>query len=162
MLRLLLISHSPFDRCARKISRYARNDDAGEDLAKGRRFCMTVEQPLEEGARRRRRIDLPRRGSLLRDGMKANVRQSVLSYRHRKRSRGIFYAVAVLCTHEVMIKSPGCFGGFSSHARRLTVVQGRFLAALEMTRGDGVVVLLASFPVPRGNSVSSHFLLFII
>ena len=35
---------------------------------------MTVERPLEEGARRRRRIDLPRRGSLLHDGMKANVR----------------------------------------------------------------------------------------
>ena len=52
----------------------------------GQRFYMTVEQPLEEGARRRRRIDLPRRGSLLREGMKMNVRQSVLSYRHRKRS----------------------------------------------------------------------------
>ena len=31
----------------------------GGDLAKGRRFYMIVEQPLEEGARRRRRIDLP-------------------------------------------------------------------------------------------------------
>ena len=37
------------------------------------RFCMTAEQPLEEGARRRRRIDLPRRGSLLREGMKGDV-----------------------------------------------------------------------------------------
>ena len=35
---------------------------------------MPVEQPLEEGARRRRRIDLPRRGSLLREGMKGDVR----------------------------------------------------------------------------------------
>ena len=68
-----------------------------------------------------------------RSEIKGNVRQSILSYRHRKRSRGIFYAVAVLCTHEVMIKSPGCFGCSSSDARRLTVVQGRFLAALEMT-----------------------------
>ena len=38
------------------------------------RFCMAAEQPLEEGARRRRRIDLPRRGSLLREGMTGNVR----------------------------------------------------------------------------------------
>ena len=38
------------------------------------RFYMPVEQPLEEGARRRRRIDLPRRGSLLREGMKEDVR----------------------------------------------------------------------------------------
>ena len=34
---------------------------------------MTAEQPLEEGARRRRRIDLTRRGSLLREGMKGDV-----------------------------------------------------------------------------------------
>ena len=45
----------------------------------------------------------------------------------------VFYVVAVLCTYEVMIKSPRCFGCSSSHALRLTVVQGRFLAALEMT-----------------------------
>ena len=51
---------------------------------------MSVEQPLEEGARRRRRIDLPRRGSLLREGMKGNVRLPVLTYRHPERSRGIF------------------------------------------------------------------------
>ena len=42
---------------------------------------MTAEQPLEEGARRRRRIDLPRRGSLLREGMKGDVSGArVLSY----------------------------------------------------------------------------------
>ena len=35
---------------------------------------MPVEQPLEEGARRRRRIDLPRRGSFLQEGMKGDVR----------------------------------------------------------------------------------------
>ena len=51
---------------------------------------MPAEQPLEEGARRRRRIDLPRRGSLLREGMKGNVRSHVLAYRHPERSRGIF------------------------------------------------------------------------
>ena len=62
-----------------------------------------------------------------------NVRSPVLSYRHPERSRGIFYVVAVLCTYEVMIKSRGCFGCSSSDALRLTVVQGRFLAALEMT-----------------------------
>ena len=97
------------------------------------RFYMTAEQPLEEGARQRRRIDLPRRGSLLRKGMKGNVRSPVLSYRHPERSRGIFYVVAVLCTYEVMIKSPRCFGCSSSDALRLIVVQGRFLASLEMT-----------------------------
>ena len=125
---LLLISRSSLDRCARKISRFARNDDMGESgilifrllethsplsfippvpypplrgtfpsrgrlLLRGRRysyfvdfshrevsgawalrFYMPAEQPLEAGARRRRRIDLPRRGSLLREGMKGNVR----------------------------------------------------------------------------------------
>ena len=105
----------------------------GGDLAKGRRFYMTAVQPLEEGARRRRRIDLPCRGSLLRDGMKWNVRSPVLSYRHPERSRGIFYALTVSCTHEEKRKTPRCFGCFSSHTLPLTVVQGRFLATLEMT-----------------------------
>ena len=68
-----------------------------------------------------------------RSGMEMNVRSPVLSYRHPERSRGIFYVVAILCTYEVMIKSPRCFGCSSSGALRLTVVQGRFLAALEMT-----------------------------
>ena len=72
-----------------------------------------------------------------RSGMEMNVRSPVLSYRHPERSRGIFYVAAVLCTYEVMIKSPRCFGCFSSDALRLTVVQGRFLAALEMTRAGG-------------------------
>ena len=57
----------------------------------------------------------------------------VLSYRHPERSRGIFYALAILCTYEVMIKTPRCFGCSASDALRLTVVQGRFLSALEMT-----------------------------
>ena len=61
------------------------------------------------------------------------MRSPVLSYRHPERSRGIFHVVAVLCTYEVMIKSPRCFGCSSSDALRLAVVQGRFLAALEMT-----------------------------
>ena len=104
------------------------------------RFYMPAEQPLEEGARRRRRIDLPRRGSLLRGRMKSHVRLPVLSYLHPERSRGIFYIVAVLCTYEVMIKSPRCFGCSSSDALRLTFVQGRFLAALEMTRGGRTVI----------------------
>ena len=68
-----------------------------------------------------------------RSGMEMNVRSPVLSYRHPERSRGIFYVVAALCTYEVMIKSRGCFGCSSSDALRLTVVQGRFLASLEMT-----------------------------
>ena len=72
-------------------------------------------------------------------GMEMNVRSPVLSYRHHERSRGIFYVVAVLCTYEVMIKSPRCFGCSSSDALRLIVVQGRFLASLEMTiREEGL------------------------
>ena len=103
---------------------------------------------------------LPRRGCLLREGMKMNERQSVLSYRHPERSRGIFYALAVYCTYEGKIKSHRCCS--SSHTLRLTVVQGRFLAALEMTRGAVLSFYWLLFPVPRANTVSSHFLLFII
>ena len=77
--------------------------------------------------------------------MKGNVRSPVLSYRHPERSRGIFYVVAVLCTYEVMIKSPRCFGCSSSDALRLAGVQGRFLAALEMTRGGRTVILGRAF-----------------
>ncbi len=75
-----------------------------------------------------------------RSGMEMNVRSPVLSYRHPERSRGIFYVVAILCTYEVMVKSPRCFGCSSSDALRLTFVQGRFLAALEMTRGGRTVI----------------------
>ena len=40
VLEFLLIPHSPFDRCARKISRCARNDDAGEEtLRRGSVFA---------------------------------------------------------------------------------------------------------------------------
>ena len=66
-----------------------------------------------------------------RSEMKSNERQSVLSYRHPERSRGIFYALAVLCIYEVMIKMPRRCS--SSDALRLNVVQEGFLAALEMT-----------------------------
>ena len=119
---------------------------------------MPAEQPLEEGARR---IDLPRRGSLLCERMKGNVRSPVLSYRHPERSRGIFYVVAVFCTYEGKIKSPRCFGCSASHTLRLTVVRGRFLAALEMTRGGKTVIrgrafsLLASptFSAKRDHSL---------
>ena len=51
------------------------------------------------------------------------MRSPILAYRHPERSRGIFYVVAVLCTYEVMIKSPRCFGCSSSDALRLTVVR---------------------------------------
>ena len=125
------------------------------------RFYMPAEQPLEEGARRRRRIDLPRRGSLLRGRMKSHVRSPVLSYPHPERSRGIFYVVAVLCTYEVMIKSRGCFGCSSSDALRLIVVQGRFLAALEMTRGGRTVIrgrAFSLFASPTFSAKRSHSL----
>jgi len=107
----------------------------GGDLAKGQRFYMTVVQPLEEGARRRRRIDLPRRGSLLRDGMKANVRSPVFSYRHPKRSRGIFLADwKTVHMRKSVIPSRMEYGvSLSPHIFCLTGVQGRFLASLEMT-----------------------------
>ena len=97
--------------------------------------CMTTEQPLEEGARHRRRIDLPRRGSLLRDGMKANVKSPVLSYRHPERSRGIFLAGGKTAhMRKSVISSRTEYGvSLSPHIFCLTVMQGRFLAALEMT-----------------------------
>ena len=81
--------------------------------------------PMEGGTPKGRRLESPR--------YEREYEESVLSYRHPERSRGIFYVVAVLCIYEVMIKSPRCFGCSSSDALRLTVVQGRFLAALEMT-----------------------------
>ena len=81
--------------------------------------------PMEGGAPKGRRLESPR--------YEREYEESVLSYRHPERSRGIFYVAAVLCTYEVMIKLPRCFGCSSSDALRLTVVQGRFLAALEMT-----------------------------
>ena len=96
-----------------------------------------------------------------RSEMKMNERQFTLSYRHRKRSRGIFYVVAVLCTYEGKIKSPGCFGCFSSHTLPLTVVQGRFLAALEMTRGGRTVIWGRAFSLlafPTFSAKRSHSL----
>ena len=97
--------------------------------------------------------------------MKGNVRSPVLAYRHPERSRGIFYVAAVLCTYEVMIevmiKSRGCFGCSSSDALRLTVVQGRFLAALEMTRGGWTVIRGRAFSLlaaPTFSAKRSHFL----
>ena len=83
--------------------------------------------PMEGGAPKGRRLESPR--------YEREYEESVLSYRHPERSRGIFYVVAVFCTYEVMIKSPRCFGCSLSDALRLTGVQGRFLAALEMTIG---------------------------
>ena len=87
--------------------------------------------PMEGGAPKGRRLESLR--------YKREYEESGLSYRHPERSRGIFHVVAVLCTYEVMIKSRGCFGCSSSDALRLNVVQGRFLAALEMTiREEGL------------------------
>ena len=51
----------------------------------------------------------------------------------------IFYALAVSCTYEEKRKSLRCFGGSCSHTLRLTVVQGRFLATLEMTIREGIL-----------------------
>ena len=50
------------------------------------RYYMPYEQPLGEGARRRRRIDVPRRGTLLRSGQydKCAKRYSVSSFRAKQ------------------------------------------------------------------------------
>ena len=81
------------------------------------------------------------------------MRSPVLSYRHPERSRGIFFVVAVLCTYEVMIKSPRCFGCSSSDALRLAVVQGRFLALLEMTiRGESGILVSQPSPLGKGGT----------
>ena len=106
--------------------------------------------------------EVPRRGGgWNRRDMKGNVRSPVLSYRHPERSRGIFYVVAALCTYEVMIKLPRCFGCSSSDALRLTGVQGRFLATLEMTRGGKTVIRGRAFSLlafPTFSAKRSHFL----
>ena len=50
------------------------------------RYYMPYEQPLGEGARRRRRMDVPRRGTLLRSGQYANSakRYFVSSFRAKR------------------------------------------------------------------------------
>ncbi len=50
------------------------------------RYYMPYEQPLEEGARRRRRMDVPRRGTLLRREQHANSakRDFVSSFRAKR------------------------------------------------------------------------------
>ena len=50
------------------------------------RYYMPYEQPLGEGARRRRRIDVPRRGTLLRSGQHDNCakRYSASSFRAKR------------------------------------------------------------------------------
>ena len=78
---------------------------------------------MEGGAPKGRRLESPR--------YEREYEESVLSYRHPERSRGIFYVAAVYCMYEGKRKTPRCCS--SSHARRLTSVQGRFLALLEMT-----------------------------
>ena len=126
-----LISHSPFHRCARKISRFARNDDAGKAIlsfsACLRRFSLSLSyrqypirpigapSPRGEGfgcgaavfsfrrllhgrkdfgflppSSGRRCPEGAEVGS--RSGMRCNVRQPVLLFRHPERSRGIFLA----------------------------------------------------------------------
>ena len=109
--------------------------------------------PMEGGAPKGRRLESPR--------YEREYEESGLSYRHPERSRGIFFVVAVLCTYEVMIKSPRCFGCSSSDALRLTVVQGRFLAALEMTRGGRTVIRGRAFSLlafPTFSAKRSHSL----
>ena len=97
--------------------------------------------PMKGGAPKGRRLESPR--------YEREYEESVLSYRHPERSRGIFYVAAVLCTYEVMIKSPRCFGCSSTDALRLTGVQGRFLAALEMTIREKRYSHFVDFPIGK-------------
>ena len=62
---------------------YASKCAGGETKA---RYYMPYEQPLGEGARRRRRMDVPRRGTLLRSGQYANSakRYFVSSFRAKR------------------------------------------------------------------------------
>ena len=76
----------------------------------------------------------------------------------RAESRDL-YALAVYCTYEGKRETPRCCS--SSHARRLTVVQGRFLAALEMTRGGRTVIRGRAFSLlapPTFSAKRSHSL----
>ena len=60
---------------------------------KRRLACPLRRLPMKpNGPRRRRRIDVPRRGTLLRSGQYDNC-ENVTSYRQRKRSREIFAAL---------------------------------------------------------------------
>ena len=60
---------------------------------KRRLACPLRRLPVRpNGPRRRRRMDMPRRGILLRSGMKDDVRQSVFRACHPDRSGGIFLA----------------------------------------------------------------------
>ena len=97
--------------------------------------------PMEGGAPKGRRLESPR--------YEREYEESVLSFRHPERSRGIFFVVAVLCTYEVMIKSPRCFGCSSTDALRLIVVQGRFLASLEMTIRGKRYSHFVDFPIRK-------------
>ena len=131
-----------------------------------RRHSRIVSLPHGESVRRHSPSfpwkEVPRRGGgWLSPKYEREYEESGLSYRHPERSRGIFYVVAVLCTYEVMIKSPRCFGCSSSDALRLTVVQGRFLAALEMTRGGRTVIRGRAFSLlafPTFSAKRSHSL----
>ena len=109
--------------------RYSRISDY-TDFSRRFRFCMPVEQPLEEGARRRRRIDLPRRGSLLREGMKGDVRIANPPVSSSKAEPRDLNVIAAFCLGE---ETQNFFVVSLSHSLRFTGVQGRFLASLEMT-----------------------------
>ena len=91
---------------------------------------MPVEQPLEEGARRRRRIDLPRRGSFLREGMKGDVRIARPPASLSKAEPRDLNVIAAFCIGE---ETQNFFVSSLSHNLRFTGVQGRFLASLEIT-----------------------------
>ena len=119
-----------------------------------RRHSRIVSLPHGESVRRHSPSfpwkEVPRRGGgWLSPKYEREYEESGLSYRHPERSRGIFYVAAVLCTYEVMIKSPRCFGCSSSDALRLTVMQGRFLASLEMTIRGKRYSQFVDFPIGK-------------
>ena len=80
-----------------------------------------------------------------RDGNECEITRSLVSS-SRAQSRDL-YALAVYCTYEGKRKTPRCCS--SSHARRLTGVQGRFLASLEMTIRGKRYSHFVDFPIGK-------------
>ena len=112
------------DRCARKISRFARNDDTGKSVI------------WEETSPSFLWKEVPRRGGgWLSQRDKTRCETARPSFRHPERSRGIFLAGwKTVHMRKSVIPSRMEYGvSRSPHFFSLTGVQGRFLASLEMT-----------------------------
>ena len=133
-----LISHSPFHRCARKISRFARNDDTGKAFGTGQRYSRFTAFPMGKGFWTSPSFlwkEVPRRGGgwlPQRDETKSEIAHPPVSSSRAQPS--IFLAGGkTVHMRKSVIPSPMKYGVYrSSHTLRFTGVQGRFLASLEM------------------------------